>query len=177
MKILVAEDEQSIATSYKLLLESRNHEVVLSFDGEQCLQTFKEHAGRLSMQGSQRSLPPFDLLILDYRMPKKNGIEVAQQILSMVPDQRIIIASAYGQEIKQSEISHRLGQNLEMLHKPFEVDVFLGVVERAPTGSTPASRTRQSSKIGSALDVPDRNVPDNEFTRVGDISGIFGAWH
>src|SRR5688572_28698973 len=106
MKILIAEDEKVIANSYRILLESRNHEVIICSDGEQCIKTFEEHAskmknsfGRERTKDDTKTDSPFDLLILDYRMPKKNGMEVAEQILSKVPNQRILIASAYTHEL------------------------------------------------------------------------------
>jgi DNA-binding NtrC family response regulator len=71
------------------------------------------------------SRTPFDVVVLDYRMPKKDGLQVARQILSVAPDQRIIIASAYTHEL--------IGiSRVEMLQKPFGFDVLLRLVEGAP---------------------------------------------
>jgi CheY-like chemotaxis protein len=40
--------------------------------------------------------PPIpDVIVLDNRMPRRSGIEVAQQILSERPDQLIVLYSAY----------------------------------------------------------------------------------
>jgi CheY-like chemotaxis protein len=38
---------------------------------------------------------PFDVVVLDYKMPSKDGMEVAKEILQINPYQRIIFASAY----------------------------------------------------------------------------------
>ena len=47
-------------------------------------------------QGSPPSTTsPFDVVVLDYKMPGKDGMEVAKEILTINPDQRIIFASAY----------------------------------------------------------------------------------
>lgn len=179
MKILIAEDEHIIADSYKLLLESRNHEVIICSDGEQCLETFDEHASKMRKSSGRsrtkiecRSTSPFDLLILDYRMPKKNGIEVAEQILSKAPDQRILIASAYTHEITQSK---GMTQNVQLLQKPFEFDTFIGLVEQRPAGSS-SSQMKPSKASGSVIDPRNLNVPDSEFMNAGDISDIFRLW-
>jgi CheY-like chemotaxis protein len=47
---------------------------------------------------------PFDAVVLDYRMPKKDGLEVAKEILKMYPEQRIIFASAYIKESLEGAI-------------------------------------------------------------------------
>jgi CheY-like chemotaxis protein len=50
-------------------------------------------------QGSTSSTKsPFDVVELDYKMPGKDGMEVAKEILTINPDQRIIFASAYFKE-------------------------------------------------------------------------------
>ena len=36
------------------------------------------------------STPVFDIIVLDYKMPDKDGMEVAKEILIINPDQRII---------------------------------------------------------------------------------------
>ena len=123
MKILIAEDDLDILTSYKLLLTSRNHELFTSTDGDQCLNIFDEQ-----YQKTTKNCSPFDLIILDYRMPKKDGIQVANHILSLVPSQRIIIASAYTHEIIENSIRENKG-NIQMLQKPFEFSALLRIVE------------------------------------------------
>ena len=43
-------------------------------------------------------IQPFDAVILDYKMQDMDGIEVANEILEINPQQRIIFASAYIKE-------------------------------------------------------------------------------
>jgi CheY-like chemotaxis protein len=40
-------------------------------------------------------IQPFDAVILDYKMSKINGMQVAKEILAVNSHQRIIFASAY----------------------------------------------------------------------------------
>jgi DNA-binding NtrC family response regulator len=71
---------------------------------------------------------PYDVVILDYRMPKKDGIDVAKEILKMNPKQRIIFASAYLKDTLLESWS-TLGQVVELLPKPFDIDVLTNTIE------------------------------------------------
>jgi CheY-like chemotaxis protein len=71
---------------------------------------------------------PFDVVILDYRMPKKNGLEVAKEILELVPRQRIVFASAYVRETLESSVKD-LNQVVELLQKPFDPSVLMDTIE------------------------------------------------
>ena len=125
MKILVAEDEQNIAESYKLILEFKGHEVTLTNDGQRCLDVYKTSLLPVS------SLPKstFDLVILDYRMPKKDGIQVAKEILTVVPTQRVLLATAYVQDISVSRLQEMpTTKSVELIQKPFDFDTFLHLV-------------------------------------------------
>jgi CheY-like chemotaxis protein len=123
MKILVAEDEVNIAESYKLMLEFKGHEVTLTGDGEKCLDVYKQ-----SLSSSPRA-SMFDLVILDYRMPKKDGVQVAQEILGIVPTQRILLATAFVHDISISRLQEiPATKSVELIQKPFDFDSFLNMV-------------------------------------------------
>ena len=97
MKILMAEDEFSIGTMFKLWLEGSGHSVVLTTDGEECVEAYKQAMSKLPDTSEKylASYPPFDLVQLDSRMPKMDGISAAKQIIKMNKHQRIIFVSAY----------------------------------------------------------------------------------
>ena len=44
MKILIAEDDTSIAEAYKDALETRNHEIIMTENGEECLKKYQTGA-------------------------------------------------------------------------------------------------------------------------------------
>ena len=125
MKILISEDEHNILTPYKLILESRGHQVFTAEDGMICMQIYKEELEKLSKDSK---INPFDVVLLDYRMPKKDGLQVAKEIFDLVINQRIVFVSAYVKTIL-IDSSNKLPNIVEMLQKPFELDVLVEVVE------------------------------------------------
>jgi len=126
MKILIAEDDKNILESYKNILESRNHQVLVAEDGERCVQIYRQELDKL--RNSDATSHPFYVVILDYEMPKKNGLETAKEIFELVPDQRIIFASAYTENIMINS-TEKLKHAVEILQKPFSMDVFIDKVE------------------------------------------------
>jgi CheY-like chemotaxis protein len=71
---------------------------------------------------------PFDAVILDYKMPRKDGLEVAKHILAANPAQRIIFASAYVKETLRESV-RELRQVIELVQKPFLPQVLVDIVE------------------------------------------------
>jgi CheY-like chemotaxis protein len=150
MLILVAEDEPDIRKMYRAALEARGHEIVISVNGEECLNVYRENlreelkrnnnnsnaanAGKSNILSASEMIlsPPtanaFDVVILDYKMPIMNGMDVAKEILQLNPKQRIIFASAYVTEVLQDSIKE-LKQVVELLQKPFEISVLVDTIE------------------------------------------------
>jgi DNA-binding NtrC family response regulator len=128
VRILVAEDDPSIMETYKLLFGAANHELHAANDGNACEEIFDRALSEMKMDSMQD--PPFDLVLLDYRMPGKNGLELAQHMLAVAPSQKIIIASAYTQEML-AHSEPNMKRKLIMIQKPFEFETLLQLVDRA----------------------------------------------
>ena len=130
MKILIAEDESDLLSQYKEFLEKNNHEVITTTNGEECLLAYRKVYEKWFKEKDDDSSPdsPFDALILDYQMPKKNGLEIAKEIISIVPNQRIIFASAYVENTLQESIKN-LKKIVELMQKPFELKALVNTIE------------------------------------------------
>src|SRR6185312_13471342 len=126
MKILIAEDDKHVLESYKNIFESRNHQVLIAKNGEKCIQIYRQELDKL--RNSDTTLHPFYAVILDHKIPEKDVLETAIEIFNLVPDQRIIITSEYTKDIIINS-TKKLKYDIEILQKPFSLDVFIDKVE------------------------------------------------
>jgi CheY-like chemotaxis protein len=129
MRLLIAEDEIYSLELCASALEMKGHKVTRTTDGEQCLKAYRKAVEESSRKGEELSFQsPFDAVILDYKMPFVDGLEVAKEIIRLNPHQRIIFASAYVKETLMDMVKE-LSQVTELIQKPFEPDVLVNLVE------------------------------------------------
>ena len=127
MKILIAEDKPDIAKLYKSALEARKHRVVITVDGEECLKAYQDVLKQTTESKTDNS-SPFDVVILDQKMPRKDGLEVAREILKVNLNQRIIFASAYVREALDAG-AKELNRVVEIMQKPFRIAALVNTIE------------------------------------------------
>lgn len=114
-RVLVVEDDPSIAIGLRINLESEGYEVHVADDGERGLDL-------------ARSIAP-DLIVLDVMLPKRNGLEVLHVLRSEGRTVPIIILSA-----KATEIDKVAGLELgaeDYVAKPFSLAELLARVRGA----------------------------------------------
>src|ERR671938_1607430 len=129
MKILLAEDDRDTTTLYKKTLEERGHQVIFTSNGKGCLDVYHKELRDITLNTDpSKHIQPFDAVILDYKMPKINGMQVAKEILAINSHQRIIFASAYVKETLIDAIQ-QLNQIVELLQKPFSRDMLIDAIE------------------------------------------------
>lgn len=80
--ILVVDDEEPIRLTMSDLLRRRGYEVMTAENGEAALALVHQR--------------PFDLLLLDLKMPGLSGIDVAKRARERLPDAAIIILTGHG---------------------------------------------------------------------------------
>lgn len=122
-RILVVEDHELIAETYKIMLEDQGYDVYMAADGLEGIGKFDEQVRNTESQGAD----PFDLVVIDYHLPRKDGIEVIEHLLSIAPHQRVLIASSYPIEVirKSAGILHK---PVELLQKPFDLNNLVEIV-------------------------------------------------
>ena len=125
LKILVAEDSPSIAMLYKKSLEKRGHTVIVTENGLKCLYQYTDD---YKVRGDDRKKTSlYDLVILDHKMPRMQGTDVAKEIVEMNPKQRILFVTGYVKDMMKGV--RKIGEKIELMQKPFPVKAMIRQVE------------------------------------------------
>ena len=118
----MAEDEPELLRFYKILLEDLAFEVVTARDGQECIE---EYVNNLILAGGVDGNSSFNLVILDHKMPRMNGMEVADQIAAKSPPQKLLMITAYEGFI---DLRHK-AENMKVMPKQFDVDKLVMTIQ------------------------------------------------
>ncbi len=115
--ILLVDDEISVLAVLVPVLECEGFEVFSASDHDAAVMVFNHHATEL------------DLLIADVSLPGKNGIELAEELLSRKRNLKVLFISGYvGAEVLRF---HNIPKaDLHFLPKPFAAGEFIQRVEQ-----------------------------------------------
>lgn len=114
--VFTVDDEPAILEVYKDILEMKEHEVVAeAYDGEEAVKKF-----------TVMDRKP-DVIIMDHRMPYKNGIETMKEIHAIDPLQCVIFVTADYTAAKDAVL---MGANSFLL-KPFRMDNLFNAIGTA----------------------------------------------
>ncbi len=81
-KILITDDEGSIRRTLREILLFEKYDVEEAADGQDCLAKVKK--------------TPYDVILLDIKMPKMDGLETLEKLQEIAPNTPIIIISGHG---------------------------------------------------------------------------------
>ena len=113
-RILVIDDEESPRESLRFILKDR-YDVTLV------------ESGASGLEAASRA-EPFDIVLLDMKMPGMDGLEVLSKILQLNPRMPVVMVTAIT-EAKPAVQAMKMGA-ADYLNKPFDVDEIRLVVDR-----------------------------------------------
>jgi len=142
LKILVVDDEANMRLTLADILQDEGYLVSTAPDGLNAVQLCQEQ--------------PFDVILMDVRMPGLDGVEAFRRIRRHQEAARVILMSAYGvDELKQVALEEGV---IAFLDKPLDIeralrlieesqDTAILVVEEDPNLSTSVTHALKSQKF------------------------------
>jgi CheY-like chemotaxis protein len=120
--ILVVDDEETVRTVARLILERQGFTVMTADDGLQAVDSYRKHAENIR------------LVVLDMTMPRMSGEETFRVLRSVNPDVRILLSSGYNE---QEAVNRFSGRGLSgFIQKPYTPAELLEQIARI-LGPTP----------------------------------------
>ncbi|MBN2061216.1 MAG: response regulator [Deltaproteobacteria bacterium] len=113
MKILVVDDEKIILDSCKLILTASGFDVVLAKSADSALKVLETQTP--------------DILLMDVKMPDRDGISLMGELKERFPKIPIVIMSGY---MTQEVISESVKKGaIQVIAKPFTPDELVEVIQ------------------------------------------------
>lgn len=122
MKVLLVDDEQKFATMLAKRLGLRGIDVTVFYTGETALEAVADGV-------------PFDVAVLDVKMPGIGGIELRRRISEMVPSMKFVFLTGHG---SRSDYTVGGKEAAHYLPKPLKLEVLIETLNRlinAPAGN------------------------------------------
>ena len=121
IKVFIVEDDLDIAHLYQKLLVISGYDVVgIAENGETAINLYQSFSEKP------------DIIVMDHRMPIKNGIDATAEILKIEKTQKVIFASA-DRSVKKEVFS--IGA-VDFLEKPFSLDTLTQCIKRTLDSKT-----------------------------------------
>jgi len=114
-KILIADDEPNMIWALKRALTKEGYEVLSVENGEEAVKTFEEQEP--------------DLVILDLKMPKMDGMEALKAIKEINPKVPVMMITAHG-TTKVAVEAMKIGA-LDYILKPFDIEELRMTIRKA----------------------------------------------
>jgi two-component system response regulator PilR (NtrC family) len=116
-RVLVVDDEALIRWSLTEMLGERGYVVTEAADA------------RTALEAIQQAAEPFDVVLLDYRLPDSADLRLLGTIRRLAPSSQVIMITAHNsQELSQGAAA--LGA-YRVVNKPFEVESVAALVHQA----------------------------------------------
>jgi len=115
IKIFIVDDDQSLQKLYSIILKEAGFEIIeTAINGKDAIEKYKNF-----------EIKP-DLILMDHRMPIKNGLDAMAEILKINKNEKIIFASA---DISVKKKAQSLGA-CAFLDKPFKMQNLLITIQK-----------------------------------------------
>lgn len=126
-RVLIVDDEPTARISLAEILQLEGYHVAVAEDGGEALRMLERE--------------PFDVVVLDIKMPGVDGVEVLKRAPKIAPESRIILLTAHG-SLESAIEAVRQGAH-DYLLKPASPGDILASISRALSGFSDSERRRK----------------------------------
>lgn len=112
MRILIADDEPTIADTLQMILSQHGFEVATAYDGETAIEKARQFRPQI--------------FLCDVMMPGINGVEAAIQVRATLPACRVVLFSGQAGVHELLKEARLRGYEFELLLKPIHPTDLLG---------------------------------------------------
>lgn len=113
-RVLVVDDEEALRTVLSGELASEGYHVGTAADGEEAVAAIQKEN--------------YDLILLDIKMPGKNGFEVLKFVKEKHPKTKVVMLTGFA-DLKNAIESKKLGAE-DFVSKPYDLVDLLTTIER-----------------------------------------------
>ncbi len=116
-RILIIEDDESVAAMLRTVLERNGYEVTTAANGREGVRLYSDQQ--------------VDLVISDILMPEMDGLETFKELRRMSPDVKIIAISGGGERLNMDvlRVAELLGA-AATFNKPYRIEALLAAVRQ-----------------------------------------------
>jgi len=153
--ILIVDDEEVVRLSHLRSLVGTNCNTQVAEGGNEALRVMEQH--------------PFDVILLDIRMPDLDGMDLLKIIKERWPDSEVVVITGYP-SIESAKEAVRLGAN-NYLAKPVGPDDVIKAANHAMTQKRWAMRSdRKDLEPEDLVTAPAHKSSFTHLTRIGGKS-------
>lgn len=113
--LLILEDDKNARDKLARIFEKEGYEVLTGADGEEGIKIFSQNK--------------IDILLIDIKMPKKNGLDVLNEVKKISEDCESIMITGYGDE--NTAIEAMRNGAINYIRKPIDLDQLFLAVQKA----------------------------------------------
>jgi nitrogen-specific signal transduction histidine kinase/CheY-like chemotaxis protein len=114
--ILVVDDDEMVRDYCVEFLELIGYNTIAAVDGAEGVRIFRERLNEI------------DMVLLDFIMPRMNGVEAFGELIRIKPEVKVILSSGYTEDIMRQRFPGR--QPASILHKPYDMETLKAELER-----------------------------------------------
>ena len=116
-RVLIVDDDENLCKTLSFILNQKGYATATAHDGPAAIKQMEE--------------TPFDLTLMDIKMPVMNGVEAFKKIKRLRPKAAVVMMTAYSvEELVQEALEEGA---FGIIYKPLDIDRVISLIEEAKT--------------------------------------------